>query len=288
MFRESLPDNGGMLFSFPKEDLLSFWGMNTFIPLDIAFVNKSNVIDSIQKIKPHDLMSVKSKDSCCHAIEANDGWFLKNNICEGDFIEVFNDNLGNAPKVFFIKKQSSVKTAQVDSEWDDDSLDYMEPTNEDLDLISREDFFNDSDPSDAEYLADNEDFEKERVDAESDVTLKEIDEATDGIQDGAEKYLDDKDKTDQGIEIPRFTSVFQAINWGKEKGQTMLIRYKTLKGNIIDREVEPHALFFAKTTRRQIMATFDKKVGAPRSFVVMNILEYSFNGVSFNPKFIVV
>ena len=167
-------------------------------------------------------------------------------------------------------------------------IDYMEPTNEDLDLISREDFFNDSDPSDAEYLADNEDFEKERVDAESDVTLKEIDEATDGIQDGAEKYLDDKDKTDQGIEIPRFTSVFQAINWGKEKGQTMLIRYKTLKGNIIDREVEPHALFFAKTTRRQIMATFDKKVGAPRSFVVMNILEYSFNGVSFNPKFIVV
>jgi uncharacterized membrane protein (UPF0127 family) len=288
MFRESLPSDYGMLFSFPKDDILSFWGMNTFIPLDIAFINKSNTIDSIQRIKPHDLTSVKSSSGCRHAVETNEGWFYKNNICEGDFMEVFNDNLGNSPKIFFIKKQASTKTAQDDSEWNDDELDYIEPTDEDLDIISREDFFNDSDPSDTEYLADNEDFDSEMLDEESDVTLKDVDEAIDGVQDGAREYLDYRDKTDTDMDIPYFGSVFQAINWGKEKGQTMLIRYKTLKGNIIDREVEPHTLFFAKTTRRQIMATFDKKVGAPRSFVVMNILEYSFNGVSFSPKFIVV
>ena len=68
----------------------------------------------------------------------------------------------------------------------------------------------------------------------------------------------------------------------------MVIKYKTLKGNIIVRSIEPHDLFFARTTRRQIMATFDKKVGAPRSFIVMNILEYSFDGTSFVPKFMVI
>jgi hypothetical protein len=288
MFRENLPSNSGMLFSFPKDDILSFWGMNTFIPLDIAFVNKSNTIDSIQRIKPHDLTSVKSDNGCRHAIEANEGWFSKNGICEGDFMEVLDDKLGNSPKIFFIKKQASTKIAQVDSDSDDD-LDYMEPTDEDLDMIARDEFFDDSNPKDSEYLVDNEDFDEELIDEESDVTLKEVDDATDGIQGDARDYLDYKDKTkDKGEDIPQFNSIFQAINWGKEKGQTMLIRYKTLKGNIINREVEPHALFFAKTTRRQVMATFDKKVGAPRSFVVMNILEYSFNGISFSPKFIVV
>ena len=285
MFREKLSSNNGMIFSFPKDDVLSFWGMNTFIPLDIAFIDNSNEIDSIQRIKPHDLTSVKSKNKCCHAIEANEGWFDRNGISNGDFVEIFEDNLGNSPKVFFIKKQSSVKTAQLDS---DDVDDLSEPTNEELDLISRDEFLNDSNPSESNYLVDNEGF----VDDESDVTLEELDDAIDGAREYLDKPSDKKDET-KGVptdlaHIPRFGSVFQAINWGKENNQTMLIKYKTIKGNIISREIEPHDLFFAKTTRRQVMATFDRQVGAPRSFIVMNILEYSFNGVEFTPKFIVI
>jgi len=296
MFRENLPKNNGMLFSFPKDDVLSFWGMNTLIPLDIAFVDGSNVIDSVQRIKPHDLTSVKSTNKCCYAIEANEGWFYKNNISSGDFVEIFDDKLGNSPKVFFIKKESSVKVAQVEDDSDlieptNDDSDLIEPTNDDLDLISRDEFLDDSNISDSNYLADNEEF----VDDESDVTLDEINDAAKELQDGAREYIDDttdrkeKEKDISIVEeIPQFGSVFQAINWGESNGQTMLIRYKTLKGNIIAREVEPHDLFFARTTRRQVMATFDKKVGAPRSFIVMNILEYSFNGVKFAPKFIVI
>tara|TARA_Y100000310_G_C20659738_1_gene804048 strand:+ start:968 stop:1897 length:930 start_codon:yes stop_codon:yes gene_type:complete len=287
MFRENLPSDSGMLFSFPKNDVLSFWGMNTFLPLDIAFINKSNTIDSIGRIKPHDLTSVKSKNSCCHAIEANEGWFHKNNICEGDFIEVFNDNLGNSPKVFFIKKQDSIKLAQVEDSALEDDLDLMEPTDDELEIISRDNFFDDSDITDSEYLADNED--SDRIDDESDVTLDEVDDITRDIQDGAREYLDQEgEDEDVSIDVPEFGSIFQAINWGKANSQTMVIKYKTLKGNVIVRNVEPHDLFFARTTRRQIMVTFDKKVGAPRSFIVMNILEYSFDGTSFVPKFMVI
>ena len=282
MFRERLPSDAGMLFSFPNNNILSFWGMNTFIPLDIAFVNKSNTIDSIERIKPHDLTSVKSKKACCHAIEANEGWFHKNGISEGDFIEIFNDGLGNVPKVFFINNQLSIKKAQVENQEEEVAL----APEEDLDLISRDNFFDNSNVEDSEYLVDNEDFASE---PEGDVGIDTEDIAED-VQDGAREFLDIEDikPPEIEIEIPQFSNAFQAINWGKINNQTIVIKYKTLKGNIIVREVEPHDVFFARTTRRQIMATFDKQVGAPRSFIVMNILEYSFNGVPFVQKFIVV
>ena len=278
MFRSTLPSNNGMLFSFPREDVLSFWGMNTYIPLDIAFINNSNTIDSIHKIKPNDLTAVKSNNSCLHAVEANEGWFKRNDVHEGDFVEIFNDNLGNRPKVFFIINEGSTKTAQAEEQ---DLLE-MEDEDQNLDIIPRDRFFDADNIEDSELLADNDD-----LDTEFD---QEIEDITDEIQDDAREYIDVEDVKPEEIEIqiPEFSSVFQAINWGQTNGQTMILKYKTLKGNVIVREVEPHDVFFARTTRRQIVVTFDKQVGAPRSFIVMNILEYSFNGIPFSPKFIII
>ena len=39
MYRDSLVDDHGMLFKFPSANHLSFWMQNTYIPLDIAFIN---------------------------------------------------------------------------------------------------------------------------------------------------------------------------------------------------------------------------------------------------------
>ena len=276
MFRSKLPDNNGMLFSFPREDVLSFWGMNTHIPLDIAFVNNNNAIDSIQKIRPHDLTAVKSSKSCLHAIEANEGWFKRNDISNGDFVEIFNDRLGNRPKVFFITKTESTKTAQAE----DQNL--LGDEDQGLDTIPRDRFFDSDNIEDSDLLADNEDLDPE-ID-------QETEDVVDEIQADAREYIDTEDVKPEEIEIqiPEFSSVFQAIDWGKINNQTMILKYKTLKGSVIVREVEPHDMFFARTTRRQIMVTFDKQVGAPRSFIVMNILEYSFNGIPFSHKFIVI
>lgn len=52
MFRESLPEGHGMLFIFPREDFLSFWMKNTFISLDIAWINKDNTIVDRQTMHP--------------------------------------------------------------------------------------------------------------------------------------------------------------------------------------------------------------------------------------------
>ena len=39
MHRRIMPENRGMLFVFPRSMPLSFWMMNTFIPLSIAYID---------------------------------------------------------------------------------------------------------------------------------------------------------------------------------------------------------------------------------------------------------
>jgi len=49
MYRKSLPKNEGMLFIFPKEDYHSFWMKNTFISLDIIWLDKNGEVVFISK-----------------------------------------------------------------------------------------------------------------------------------------------------------------------------------------------------------------------------------------------
>src|ERR1035437_4285366 len=88
MFVENMPEDEGMLFVFPRPMKLSFWGKNTFIPLDIAFVNREHVIVKIAHIKPFDISSVKSDIDCLFAIEANAGYFEDKKIEVGTKINL--------------------------------------------------------------------------------------------------------------------------------------------------------------------------------------------------------
>jgi len=88
MFRESLPESTGMLFVFPREDYLSFWMRNTYIPLSIAFLDSRGVIVDIQKMKPLDEKPHISRKKASLAIETNEGWFQKNNIHPGDTFKI--------------------------------------------------------------------------------------------------------------------------------------------------------------------------------------------------------
>jgi uncharacterized membrane protein (UPF0127 family) len=52
MFRESLPPDYGMLFVFPERRFLTFWMKNTFVDLDMVFIDESRRISSIQARVP--------------------------------------------------------------------------------------------------------------------------------------------------------------------------------------------------------------------------------------------
>ncbi len=81
MFRESMPENNGMIFVYNTPIRASFWMKNTLIPLDIGFFDKNGVLTEVRKLYPQNLDSVKSSRSdILYCIEMNAGWFEKNKI----------------------------------------------------------------------------------------------------------------------------------------------------------------------------------------------------------------
>lgn len=80
MYRETLPENEGMLFVFPEEQIQSFWMKNTPIPLDVAFFDSDGYLLEIQSMQPYSEKIHQSSEPAKYALEMNKGWFKKNNI----------------------------------------------------------------------------------------------------------------------------------------------------------------------------------------------------------------
>jgi uncharacterized membrane protein (UPF0127 family) len=85
MYRRSLGADEGMLFIFPKEDNLSFWMRNTFIPLSIAYFTRDGILVDLHDMqpfgeKPGDPPTYRSVKPAQYALEMNLGWFKKNKI----------------------------------------------------------------------------------------------------------------------------------------------------------------------------------------------------------------
>lgn len=83
-----LKANEGMFFVFEEESYLMFWMKNTYIPLDIAFIDKAGKIVNIKTMKPHDQSQYASDKPAKFALEMKAGWFEKNNIKAGDSVDV--------------------------------------------------------------------------------------------------------------------------------------------------------------------------------------------------------
>jgi uncharacterized protein len=49
MFRENLPSGSGMLFVFEEEGTYGFWMKNTYMPLDIIWMNKEKEVVFIKR-----------------------------------------------------------------------------------------------------------------------------------------------------------------------------------------------------------------------------------------------
>ncbi|MGL4982951.1 MAG: DUF192 domain-containing protein [Treponemataceae bacterium] len=84
MHRKKIPEGMGMLFIFSKDDILSFWMKNTFVPLSIAYIDSRGTIRDIFDMKPLSEQGVPSSTSVRYALEVPQGWFKKNNISTGD------------------------------------------------------------------------------------------------------------------------------------------------------------------------------------------------------------
>lgn len=88
MYRESLASGTGMLFVFPEAEVRSFWMKNTFIALDIAYLDRDGRIVDIQQMEPESSKLHSSAAPAMFALEVPQGWFAGEEIEVGDLAEI--------------------------------------------------------------------------------------------------------------------------------------------------------------------------------------------------------
>jgi uncharacterized membrane protein (UPF0127 family) len=87
-FRETLAEDAGMLFIFPKPQRLSFWMKDASIPLSIAYIQPDGKIVQVRAMQPHDETPVPSlSNAVTYALLVNQGWFERHGVSAGTIIE---------------------------------------------------------------------------------------------------------------------------------------------------------------------------------------------------------
>lgn len=88
MDRHEMATDHGMLFYFPYTQPLSFWMKNTYIPLDMIFIDEKGKIVSIaENTEPLSRMPIPSKGLARATLEINGGESQKRGIKPGDRVE---------------------------------------------------------------------------------------------------------------------------------------------------------------------------------------------------------
>lgn len=95
MFRTALPTDQGMLFVFDTPDYYSFWMKNTYLPLEMIFINEQATITDIIQASPcqkDPCPSYKPTQKALYVLEVNAGYtntqglVVGNTVILGDFL----------------------------------------------------------------------------------------------------------------------------------------------------------------------------------------------------------
>ena len=87
MFRQSLAKNAGMLFDYKVPTSITMWMKNTFIPLDMIFINNDGkVINVVQRAIPFSENVISSLGKARGVLEVNGGTASRLGIMPGDKI----------------------------------------------------------------------------------------------------------------------------------------------------------------------------------------------------------
>ncbi len=88
MFRREMPEKNGMLFLFENNQMVTMWMENTYIPLDIIFLNRKGIIKHIAKSTvPESRDYIHSTVPVISVLEVNGGVTDNLNIQVGDKID---------------------------------------------------------------------------------------------------------------------------------------------------------------------------------------------------------
>jgi uncharacterized membrane protein (UPF0127 family) len=85
MFRQSMAPDAGMLFDFKMPSPVSMWMKNTFIPLDMLFIdNGGRIINIAERAVPQSLDTITAAAPAHAVLELNGGTAARLGIRPGD------------------------------------------------------------------------------------------------------------------------------------------------------------------------------------------------------------
>jgi uncharacterized membrane protein (UPF0127 family) len=253
MWEKSIGKNEGMLFKFPRCEKQCFWMKNTYLPLDIAFMDNDGTIFQIEEMVPMSTKKVESNNKCNLALEVIHGWFKENDIDVGNKINFGED----------LFKKINFRFAQSEHEiTKDDEADNSPP------------LIDDEVPADFDGgMNQNED---EINDGEDPENQPQIDKHT--------PSNNDKVQTDENINMLR--NKIDILKKAEVNGQEIEILYWTLSGHILPprRIMTEQGKYLIKNgPHGDYLVAFDKsptisggtwtiKGNQPKSFIIDNII----------------
>ena len=85
MFRRSMAANAGMLFDYGALKQIQMWMKNTYIPLDMIFIDSNGKVTNIvERTIPESLIIISSRGRARAVLELNSGTASRLGIKEGD------------------------------------------------------------------------------------------------------------------------------------------------------------------------------------------------------------
>jgi len=91
MNRASLPAEAGMLFLFSASDDHAFWMKNTFIPLDMIFIDEGGrIVGVVERAAPGSLALRSIGAPSRYVLEVNGGWAAAKGVRAGDRVRFEN------------------------------------------------------------------------------------------------------------------------------------------------------------------------------------------------------
>jgi uncharacterized membrane protein (UPF0127 family) len=91
MFRTSLDPDAGMLFVFEESANHGFWMQNTYIPLDMIFIDEAGrIVGIVENATPRSLEIREVGVPSRYVLEVNGGWSAAHGVRTGDRVRFEN------------------------------------------------------------------------------------------------------------------------------------------------------------------------------------------------------
>jgi uncharacterized membrane protein (UPF0127 family) len=88
MYRRDIPAGTGMIFLFPEEEIQSLWMQNTYVSLDVAFLDVNLRVVDIQQMEAETTDIHSSTRRAMFALEVPQGWFAAHGVAVGDVAQL--------------------------------------------------------------------------------------------------------------------------------------------------------------------------------------------------------